>query len=593
MDEAHYVATADYKVSASGRKVHKMKKIADDPTDSDKDAEDKEMTKESAELVEYETKDGVYRHQAKAGRYGGSEKEKHAVDTMSGPKKSDLEKIETDKKKKVKEETELEEAVTVKKQDYSWGKMVTVHHGSDTSYPLHPEHQKKIAGLKHGEKTSFKDETGSTVHAEREDDKVHLSSKNTNKKTTVAHSHFSESVNKSDVPAFLRKKSGDKLTLKDLDKERTQNRSHPETLKKINGTQNESAPVAPVPDRKYIKGTPEYKAHKEKNKPRTGQPTNESIESDRHAKWHSSGAHGLAKEFGEHGNVSTTKKDITVRARTHHASHNDGSPVLKHFDNKERHEVKTVTIPKGSKVVHNKDSGYNYAHHPEHGHVEFDHDDVEKKEGVNYQFDSLFEAVDKQEQRFLMLARLGLVDKADVSKLRIAMDQLKADKPLTVAQRSMLLSVMSDLVSLVTGDDMIFNRVKRDIQTEDYTLVEEEEIVLEGDNKQMKGKDPCWKGYQMVGVKDKNGKKVPNCVPTEEKEVEEGYVSDAQRKAVWAARNDAKKEETDVPFDPDPPRKNPSATPGKHGSGYSTARHLARMALQKQQQKQAQKAQNK
>jgi hypothetical protein len=25
--------------------------------------------------------------------------------------------------------------------------------------------------------------------------------------------------------------------------------------------------------------------------------------------------------------------------------------------------------------------------------------------------------------------------------------------------------------------------------------------------------DPCWKGYEMVGKKTKNGKKVPNCVP--------------------------------------------------------------------------------
>ena len=32
-------------------------------------------------------------------------------------------------------------------------------------------------------------------------------------------------------------------------------------------------PVAPVPDRKYIKGTPEHKAHKEAQKPRTGHPT--------------------------------------------------------------------------------------------------------------------------------------------------------------------------------------------------------------------------------------------------------------------------------------------------------------------------------
>ena len=25
--------------------------------------------------------------------------------------------------------------------------------------------------------------------------------------------------------------------------------------------------------------------------------------------------------------------------------------------------------------------------------------------------------------------------------------------------------------------------------------------------------DPCWKDYEMVGMKNKNGKKVPNCVP--------------------------------------------------------------------------------
>lgn len=29
----------------------------------------------------------------------------------------------------------------------------------------------------------------------------------------------------------------------------------------------------------------------------------------------------------------------------------------------------------------------------------------------------------------------------------------------------------------------------------------------------MKGKDPCWKNYKMVGKKMKNGKEVPNCVP--------------------------------------------------------------------------------
>jgi len=26
-------------------------------------------------------------------------------------------------------------------------------------------------------------------------------------------------------------------------------------------------------------------------------------------------------------------------------------------------------------------------------------------------------------------------------------------------------------------------------------------------------KDPCWDGYEQIGMKDKGGKKVPNCVP--------------------------------------------------------------------------------
>jgi len=34
----------------------------------------------------------------------------------------------------------------------------------------------------------------------------------------------------------------------------------------------------------------------------------------------------------------------------------------------------------------------------------------------------------------------------------------------------------------------------------------------------MRGEDPCWDGYEMVGYKKKNGKKTPNCVP-----VKEGY----------------------------------------------------------------------
>jgi hypothetical protein len=39
------------------------------------------------------------------------------------------------------------------------------------------------------------------------------------------------------------------------------------------------------------------------------------------------------------------------------------------------------------------------------------------------------------------------------------------------------------------------------------------------EEKKMKGPDPCWNGYQMVGTKKKGGKTVPNCVP---EQVQEG-----------------------------------------------------------------------
>lgn len=99
------------------------------------------------------------------------------------------------KRKKVAEDVDLDEAVTVNKKNYSWGKMVTVHQGASTTYPLHPEHQEKIRKLSDGDKTTFKDETGATVHAHRSGDTVHLKKPgSSNRVTAVAHSHFTEEV---------------------------------------------------------------------------------------------------------------------------------------------------------------------------------------------------------------------------------------------------------------------------------------------------------------------------------------------------------------------------------------------------------------
>lgn len=50
---------------------------------------------------------------------------------------------------------------------------------------------------------------------------------------------------------------------------------------------------------------------------------------------------------------------------------------------------------------------------------------------------------------------------------------------------------------------MTFNYAK-------YLKIAEEK---EAEAEKMKDEDPCWKGYEMVGKKKKNGKEVPNCVP--------------------------------------------------------------------------------
>lgn len=46
-------------------------------------------------------------------------------------------------------------------------------------------------------------------------------------------------------------------------------------------------------------------------------------------------------------------------------------------------------------------------------------------------------------------------------------------------------------------------------------------------------KDPCWDGYKQVGMKDKDGKEVPNCVPIDEN-LDYGDDIDETKKGLWA-----------------------------------------------------------
>ena len=52
------------------------------------------------------------------------------------------------------------------------------------------------------------------------------------------------------------------------------------------------------------------------------------------------------------------------------------------------------------------------------------------------------------------------------------------------------------------------------------TLVEEK-MKEKGYVEEKDEGDPCWDGYEQRGMKDKDGKKVPNCVKVEEQEDED------------------------------------------------------------------------
>lgn len=56
-----------------------------------------------------------------------------------------------------------------------------------------------------------------------------------------------------------------------------------------------------------------------------------------------------------------------------------------------------------------------------------------------------------------------------------------------------------------------------DIDSDDYMAAKDKAIKKamgkEEETSDNAEDDPCWKDYEMIGMKTKNGKKVPNCVP--------------------------------------------------------------------------------
>jgi len=63
--------------------------------------------------------------------------------------------------------------------------------------------------------------------------------------------------------------------------------------------------------------------------------------------------------------------------------------------------------------------------------------------------------------------------------------------------------------------------------------------------------NPCWDGYDMIGMKNKEGKEVPNCVPVDEEVIQEAEYQGRKVKLNKPTRGDIKKFKVYVKNDKD------------------------------------------
>jgi hypothetical protein len=101
------------------------------------------------------------------------------------------------------------------------------------------------------------------------------------------------------------------------------------------------------------------------------------------------------------------------------------------------------------------------------------------------------------------------------------------------------------------------------------------EEVTEADDGDKRKDDPCWKGYKMVGMKDKGGKEVPNCVPMTKEELEEAGIKEEDVmhesmldavKSVWQMA--AEEEEKKGTAEGEPEFKNPKNIKGSKNNTF-------------------------
>jgi hypothetical protein len=172
--------------------------------------------------------------------------------------------------------------------------------------------------------------------------------------------------------------------------------------------------------------------------------------------------------------------------------------------------------------------------------------------------------------------RLGLVDQEELQKFRRALRSSKKFALQSPQLREKLADLLDKLIDLTTKDPATYSRVRYNVvNKEANALLDKAEksdlpvdviyevftrgyqinnsfneafnrvnsFIAGGKAAQMDEdlKGACWKNYKAVGMKMKNGKKVPNCVPEETQvdEISSGVYKRAMNKAAHRAMWDA------------------------------------------------------
>jgi phosphopantetheine adenylyltransferase len=101
------------------------------------------------------------------------------------------------------------------------------------------------------------------------------------------------------------------------------------------------------------------------------------------------------------------------------------------------------------------------------------------------------------------------------------------------------------------GDEVHFQGANNGSSTKVKHTDLKEETIEEKKVSEPTGKlkDACWKGYTAVGMKTKNGRKVPNCVPVNEEEIEEEVCPVCSKSPCECEKPTAGPVTTDKPFD--------------------------------------------